>query len=71
MLPLFMEECNGCLALTERVFRDSWTGTELCTQCLYEIVNEVTCSPCSEGDNLFQLMIEHEMMDPEEDELVG
>lgn len=66
MLPLFLEECSGCLALEERIFTDSWTGKEFCASCLGEIINYVTNSPCSEGDNLFQLMFEHDMIDEEE-----
>lgn len=66
MLPLFLDECNACLSLEERTFTDSWTGKEFCASCLAEIINEVTNSPCSEGDNLFQLMREHDMMDEEE-----
>lgn len=65
---LFMEECAGCFALEERVFTDSWTGKELCASCLSEIIDEVTNSPASEGDNLIKLMIEHDLGD-EDDEL--
>lgn len=66
MLPLFYEDCDGCLASEERVFVDSWTGKELCASCLSEIIDEVTNSPCSEGDNLIRLMVE--VLDYEEDE---
>lgn len=59
MLPLFMEECEACGALEERVFNDSWTGVELCAGCLGEVINNVTNSPCSEGDNLHHLLNEH------------
>lgn len=65
---LFMEECDGCFASEERTFRDSWTGKELCAQCLGQIIDDVTNSPASEGDNFIQLMIENDLGD-EDDEL--
>lgn len=68
MLVLFMEECGACGALEERTFTDSWTGKELCAACLGEIIDEVTNSPASEGDNLVRLLIEHGLAD-EDDEL--
>jgi hypothetical protein len=70
MLPLFMDECNACGALEERVFTDSWTGKELCAACLGSIINEVTNSPCSEGDNFIELMVQrldYEGVDAEDD----
>jgi hypothetical protein len=39
-----------------RVFRDSWTGKELCLQCLAPIIEWVTNSPATEGDNLERLL---------------
>jgi hypothetical protein len=66
MLPLFMDDCNACGALEERVFTDSWTGRELCAECLGTIINEVTNSPCSEGDNLDKLLVEHGLLDEDE-----
>lgn len=66
MLPLFMDECDACGALEERVFTDSWTGKELCAECLGTIINEVTNSPCSEGDNLLKLLVEHDLIDAED-----
>lgn len=65
---VFLEDCDGCLASEERVFTDSWTGKELCASCLSEIIDEVTNSPGTEGDNLIRLMKEHDMLD-EDDEL--
>lgn len=59
MMPLFMDECQACGALEERVFNDSWTGLELCCECLGEVINDVTNSPCSEGDNLKSLLNEY------------
>lgn len=66
MLALFMEECAGCSALEERTFRDSWTGKELCAVCLGKIIDLVTNSPCSDGDNLIQLLINHDICDEDE-----
>jgi hypothetical protein len=72
MLPLFYEECDACGAYEERTFTDSWTGTELCNSCLYEIIGDLTNSPCSERDNLRKLLIDHDLMDYEkEDERIG
>lgn len=68
MSSLFYEDCEGCYSSVERVFRDSWTGKELCAFCLSRIINKVTDSPCSEGDNLIKLMIDYDMVD--EDDLV-
>lgn len=66
MLPLFMNECDACLAYEERTFRDTWTGIELCLSCLGEVVNDTTNSPCSEKDNLVKLL--NERLDAELDE---
>jgi len=59
---LFLRECDNCAMREERVFRDSWTGKELCLSCLGPIVDRITSSPASEGDNLLGLL------DPEDDE---
>lgn len=69
MLPLFMDECDACGALEERVFTDSWTGKQLCASCLYEIIGDVTNSPASEGDNLVKLLVDHGLADAEDEEL--
>lgn len=49
---VFIHECNWCKADEERLFEDSWTGMELCLECLGRVVNYLTNSPASEGDNL-------------------
>lgn len=67
MMPLFLEECAACGALEERVFTDSWTGMELCTNCLSYVIDYVMNSPCSDGDNLKQLLIDNDLMDGEDD----
>ena len=56
MSLIFLEQCSSCGGLEERIFRDSWTGTELCVFCLSLIVNYITSSPASEGDNLDSLL---------------
>lgn len=66
MLPLFYEECNVCGCLEERVFTDSWTGQELCAACLGTIIDDVTNSPCTEGDNLEKLLVDHGLIDEED-----
>lgn len=74
MSVLFLEECDACGAYEERTFTDSWTGMELCNSCLYTIIGDVTNSPCSEKDNLEQLLRDHDLMyddEEDEDELIG
>lgn len=66
MLPLFYEECDACGCQEERVFTDSWTGKELCAACLGTIINDVTNSPCTEGDNLEKLLVDYDLMDEED-----
>jgi len=48
--------CEKCYGSEERVFRDSYTGKELCLQCLAPIIEWVTNSPATEGDNLERLL---------------
>lgn len=54
------EHCDICGGdYHERVYRDSWTGIEMCLECLYhnpDLIGAVTCSPSSEGDNLDKLV---------------
>lgn len=56
MSLVFLSECKACGAYEERVFEDSWTGVELCLDCLCQIAEQITNSPASEGDNLARLM---------------
>ena len=49
---VFHHECSHCAAIEERLFTDSYTGMELCTECLSRVVAFVTNSPSFEGDNL-------------------
>lgn len=63
MVVLFLEECSACGSIEERVFTDSWTGTELCAQCLGYVIEYVTNSPASEGDNLIKLLVDNDLME--------
>lgn len=65
---LFLKECQGCGGVEERLFVDSWTGIELCTMCLSEVLDEVTMSPASEGDNFKDVLKKHELMEEDEDD---
>lgn len=58
LVALFMRDCAACGASEERVFEDSWTGTELCLPCLMQIGDRLTMSPGSEGDNMDALIDE-------------
>lgn len=53
---MFIEECDCCGIPEERVFKDSWTGKNLCLQCLGQVWDRVTNSPYTEGDNLEALL---------------
>lgn len=53
---LFVKTCDNCEGVEERLFVDSWTGKELCLTCLAPIVNQITMSPASDGDNLPELL---------------
>lgn len=66
-IVLFLEECNACGALEERVFTDSWTGKEICAACLGYVLDYVTNSPASEGDNFIQLLVDNDLMETDED----
>jgi hypothetical protein len=48
----FLKVCNACDGSETRLFTDSWTGLELCTECLTAVLPRVTMSPEEEGDNL-------------------
>lgn len=54
MLTL-LTPCDVCHSPEERLFRDTWTGLELCIGCLVGVIEDVTLSP-SEGDNLATLL---------------
>lgn len=52
MLMFFLKECDACGGLETRLYTDSWTGLELCTECLIKVLPTTTMSPEEEGDNL-------------------
>lgn len=56
MISAIGRMCENCCGCEERTFRDSYTGKELCLQCLSPIIDSITNSPASEGDNLEQLL---------------
>lgn len=49
-------ECSHCGSTEERIFTDSWSGAELCLECLTGIAQDLTNSPASEGDNIEELL---------------
>lgn len=51
-----MKRCESCDSREERVFTDSWMGLDLCPTCLAGVINQVTMSPATEGDNLKALL---------------
>lgn len=57
---ILTEHCDVCdTDYHERVYRDSWTGIEMCLECLYrnpDLIGGVTCSPNDEMDNLPKLV---------------
>jgi hypothetical protein len=67
-MPLFPhnQRCDACGGVEERIFTDSYTGKDICLMCLTEVAGRVTNSPESEGDNLAEMLIEADRMDPED-----
>jgi len=49
---LLLKTCDACGGSETRLYTDSWTGLELCTECLITVLPNVTMSPEEEGDNL-------------------
>lgn len=49
---LLLKDCDSCGSSETRLFTDSWTGLELCIECLLKALPSVTMSPEEEGDNL-------------------
>lgn len=62
---LLLKECQGCETSQTRLFTDSWTGMELCIECLIHVLPQTTFSPEDEGDNLRDLIKE---LHPDEEE---
>lgn len=51
---VFLRHCDACGMSVERTLTDSWTGLELCIECLYPILGRVSMSV--EDDNLEALL---------------
>ena len=49
---LLLKDCDACGGCETRLFTDSWTGLELCCECLLKVLPSTTMSPEEEGDNL-------------------
>lgn len=49
---MLLKECQWCGGVESRLFTDSWTGLELCIDCLSKSVDHITFSPEDEGDNI-------------------
>lgn len=49
---LLLKDCDACGSCESRLFTDSWTGLELCIECLTKVLPSTTMSPEEEGDNL-------------------
>lgn len=67
---VFLHDCDSCDSTVERIFTDSWTGKELCLDCLSEVVGDVSMSPGDEGDNLLSLLIGKELIENDKEQLV-
>lgn len=57
---VILKECDRCGTAEERVFTDSWTGKELCLECLTEMAPHIYLSPATEKDNLEKLIEEYQ-----------
>lgn len=57
---MLLKECSWCAGLESRLFTDSWTGLELCIECLSQSINNITFSPEDDeyGDNIRQALRE-------------
>jgi len=54
---IFLRDCDNCEEPNTRLFTDTWTGKELCIECIAPIIDHITMSP-EEGDNLPKLLNE-------------
>lgn len=53
-----LRDCDNCGRAEERLFTDSWTGEELCIECLRPVLGRLALSPAEDGDNLAELLAE-------------
>lgn len=58
----YLHECCVCHDHQERVYTDSWTGSQVCSVCLLPVLKDITRRP-SRGDNFRDLFHLHEMDD--------
>lgn len=56
MTLVLLHDCDVCGASEERVWTDSFTGMEVCQQCLHPAIGQITNSPHSERDNIKDLL---------------
>ncbi len=56
---LLLKNCDSCDGIETRLYTDSWTGLELCTECLIAVLPNVTMSPEEEADNLKKELRDH------------
>jgi len=54
---LLLKECDACFGTETRLFTDSWTGLELCIECLIKVLPHTTLDP-EDGDNLKKVLRE-------------
>lgn len=52
MTLIFRYDCAACGDSVQRIFTDSYTGTQLCLHCLQAVAPEITDSPATEPDSL-------------------
>jgi hypothetical protein len=45
---VLLKTCYACGLSCERVFTDSWTGLEVCPECLAQVINDVNLD-CQTG----------------------
>jgi hypothetical protein len=53
---MLLKDCDHCGGCETRLLTDSWTGMELCFECVIDVLPFVTMSPEEEGDNLKALL---------------
>lgn len=55
---VFLKTCEACGMSCERIFTDSWTGLEVCPECLAQVINDVNldCQTGERSDDLRALL---------------
>lgn len=53
--------CDVCGQIEERLWVDTWTGLQACMGCLGPVIDRITNSPASEGDNIEKLLPKEEV----------